>query len=210
MQEQSSDAAGPRIAIVGWGSLIWDLDDLAPKIRGGWRLGAGPALPLEFSRISRKRGGALTAVIDPNVGEASPTAVIESVRSSVSEAADDLAERERAPLGSIGWCDVAADESESRLSAVSAIVMIWCRSAGWDGAVWTDLSANFATVKKQSFDVEAALAYLQTLDRAALDHAIRYIESAPLETDTPFRRALAADPWWLAEAEGLARRGGFA
>ncbi len=37
-----------KIAILGWGSLIWDRRDL--QIAGDWQQG-GPVLPIEFSRI---------------------------------------------------------------------------------------------------------------------------------------------------------------
>lgn len=41
-------------AVIGFGSLIWDLDDLAPRVEGQWTLYAGPRLPLEFSLVSAK------------------------------------------------------------------------------------------------------------------------------------------------------------
>ncbi|SVC10487.1 uncharacterized protein METZ01_LOCUS263341, partial [marine metagenome] len=37
------------IAIIGWGSLLWDLDNLTPFVQGDWAINAGPRLPLEFS-----------------------------------------------------------------------------------------------------------------------------------------------------------------
>ena len=43
------------IAIIGWGSLLWDLDNLTPFVQGDWAINAGPRLPLEFSLVSRKR-----------------------------------------------------------------------------------------------------------------------------------------------------------
>lgn len=30
-----------RIAIIGWGSLLWDLDNLAPHVSGEWELDLG-------------------------------------------------------------------------------------------------------------------------------------------------------------------------
>ena len=46
---------GRGIAILGYGSLIWDLEILAPHVAGNWEMRAGPSLPMEFSRISKKR-----------------------------------------------------------------------------------------------------------------------------------------------------------
>ncbi|MDP6530786.1 MAG: hypothetical protein QF375_02760, partial [Arenicellales bacterium] len=53
-----------RFAIIGYGSLIWDLDNLAPYVEGEWDMYQGPHLPLEFSLISKKRKRALALAID--------------------------------------------------------------------------------------------------------------------------------------------------
>ena len=76
-----------RVAVIGWGSLIWDLDDLAPKVAGDWLMRAGPELPFEFSRISPKRKMGLVVCIDPNDGTPCPTHAIRSVRSDIHAAA---------------------------------------------------------------------------------------------------------------------------
>lgn len=55
-----------KIAILGWGSLIWDKRNL--RLAGEWQVG-GPVLPIEFSRVSGY--GRLTLVIDPLHGVAS-------------------------------------------------------------------------------------------------------------------------------------------
>lgn len=185
-----------RIAILGWGSLIWDLDDLAPKISGPWRRAAGPAAPLEFSRISPKRLNALTVVIDPEVGEPRPTAVIDSARAAISEAWADLAARERTKPSGIGWLDLSADDSQTRHPSFAETVAAWCVMEGYVGAVWTDLGPNFAEKYGRAFTLAEARTYLQTLPTESLVEAVRYIESAPPETDTPLRRLLADDPWW--------------
>ena len=48
-----------KIAILGWGSLIWNQNGL--PVKGQWKKN-GPVLPIEFSRVSRD--GRLTLVID--------------------------------------------------------------------------------------------------------------------------------------------------
>lgn len=53
----------PKIAIPGWGSLIWDKRPEFDKHHEQW-LQDGPVLKLEFSRISESRKDALTLVID--------------------------------------------------------------------------------------------------------------------------------------------------
>lgn len=193
-----------HVAIIGWGSLIWDLDDLAPKVVGPWRRGVGPALSVEFSRVSPKRLGALALVIDPENGQARPTSVIVSAKTDVSAAHRDLAARERAAPASIGWVDVIEDAGQSRAPGVAEAVADWCRAEGWKGAVWTDLAPNFSDAVGEVFSISAARAYLETLSGAALIEAVRYVECAPRETDTPLRRALREDPWWRDLAGRLA------
>ena len=184
------------ILILGYGSLIWDLDDLAPKVRGGWRIGAGPSLPLEFSRISPKRKQSLVVVIDTVAGDPCPTHVIESARGSVAEAVIDLAARERTDAAHIGWVDAQAGRACSNRDGIVGHVRDWCVGQGATGAVWTDLDGNFEQATGTSFTVERGIAYLKTLEDDSLAAALEYINGAPVGTDTPLRRALSLDPWW--------------
>ncbi|GMG81119.1 hypothetical protein LNKW23_03310 [Paralimibaculum aggregatum] len=186
----------PGFAVIGWGSLIWDLDDLAPKVTGAWQIGVGPALPLEFCRVSAKRNGALTVVIAAGHGTACPTHAIASRRAAIAEARADLAARERAPEAHIGAVCRISGQRHGSDRRVVALVADWCAASGWDGAVWTDLPSNFAAATGQPFSLAAARAYLAALPPERLADAVGYIESAPATTETPLRRALAGDPWW--------------
>lgn len=193
------------IAIIGWGSLIWDLDDLAPKVRGGWALGAGPALPVEFGRVSPKRLDALALCICRDHGAPCRTAVIESVRLEVAEAAEDLRARERAASPAmIGFVDVVADEARAAHDDLAESVAAWCRATGRRGAVWTDLPPNFEERKGRPFSVEAALEHFRALEAihpTGFAEGVRYMHRAPAETDTPLRRRVAEEPWWTAATE---------
>jgi len=189
-----------QILILGYGSLIWDLDDLAPWVRGEWRMAAGPALPLEFSRVSPKRKLSLVVVIDTAAGAPCPTHVIESARGTVAEAVADLAARERTDAEFIGWVDTEAGTAFSSHDGVTDRVRAWCAETGARGAVWTDLDANFETATGAPFTVERGLAYLRTLKGENLAAAREYIDGAPAATETPLRRALAAQGWWRSEA----------
>ncbi|RMF36872.1 MAG: hypothetical protein D6754_10605 [Alphaproteobacteria bacterium] len=193
------------IAILGYGSLIWDLDSLAPHVEGAWRMAAGPALPMEFSRISKKRRMGLVVCLDPEHGAPCPTHAIRSARQDIAEAAQDLARREHAPLSRIGSVCMKTGRRNGRLPEITARISQWCRQAGWAGAVWADLDPNFHTVTGADFTLPRALAYLQQLDGASLEEAVRYIALAPAATDTPLRRALAGTSWWRAAcaARGL-------
>ncbi len=192
------EALAGRIAVIGWGSLIWDLDDLAPKVEGTWMMGEGPVLPFEFSRISPKRKMGLVLCIDPFHGAPCRTSVIVSARRDIHEAAEDLRLRERAQAPEMigAWC-ARSGFLRARVPEAGDAVRDWAARTGAAGAVWTDLDANFEAVRGEAFSVERALAYLAGLTGESRAEAERYISEAPTLTDTPFRRALAA-----------ARRGG--
>jgi hypothetical protein len=196
------EMAPQRYAVLGWGSLIWDLDTLAPHVRLPWRMQAGPRLPMEFSRVSPKRRMGLVVCLDP-AGVPCPTHAVASTRGRLDQAIADLARRERAPRHRIGGVCLATGAGHGR-EAIAAAVRAWCRDTGWAGAVWTDLLPNYAELLGEDFSVERGAAYLRRLAGDSLDEAVRYIENAPATTDTPLRRRLSADPWWRAQALRLA------
>ena len=183
-----------RIAIIGWGSLIWDLEILAPHVTGDWLMEAGPKLPMEFSRVSPKRKLGLAVCLDPAVGVACKTHIIRSARGDIAGALEDLRARERAPMGRIGAFH--QDFQHGRMPEVVELVAGWCADNGWDGAVWTDLEPNFKAHTAQDFSVERGVEYLKTLQGESLVEAYNYIENAPKQTATPLRAALKYDPWW--------------
>lgn len=192
-------AADGAIAILGWGSLIWDIENLAPRVAGDWRMSAGPRLPIEFTRISQKRRGGLTLVIDARHGAEIPTHVIAHAGADLAAARTDLALRERAPERQIGWA--ARDSVWDPADPAAMAVRDWLRREGLDGAVWTALPGNFEAVSGKPFSHTAAEAHLQALAGGDLEEAVRYIHCAPAETDTPLRRHLAGCAWWRALVE---------
>jgi hypothetical protein len=191
-------------AVLGWGSLIWDLDDLAPHVTGPWLMGAGPCLPMEFTRVSPKRKMGLAVCLDPEHGVPCPTHVIASRRDILGDVVRDVAARERTSWEHIGGVCLPTNTRQGR-DEIGDIVADWCASEGWRGAVWTDLLTNYQEALAERFSVTHAVTYLQGLSGESLDEAVRYIENAPKGTDTPLRRALATEPWWQNEAARLRR-----
>jgi len=185
-----------KIAIIGWGSLIWDLEILTPHTVGAWHMAGGPKLPMEFSRVSPKRKLGLAVCLDPVVGVPCQTHVIRSKRGDIHAAIEDLRARERAPEGRIGAYH--PDFQHGRMPEVVALVQDWCVANGWDGAVWTDLEPNFLENTGQAFSVESGIAYLKALRGESLEEAYNYIQNAPTHTATPLRAALAQNSWWQA------------
>ncbi|MEM7404134.1 MAG: hypothetical protein AAF458_02525 [Pseudomonadota bacterium] len=192
----SVDFSG-RFVVFGYGSLIWDLDDLAPHVELPWEMDTGPALPMEFSRVSPKRKLGLVAVLDADHGDPCPTHAIASVRNSIDAAAEDLKRRERASsVAKIGAVCMRTGLRRSFAAAVAKEVETWCRARNAAGAVWADLAPNFAEVTGHAFSVERACDYLKSLTGENRAEAVRYLHFAPPATDTPLRRRLAQELWW--------------
>ena len=179
-----------KIAIIGWGSLIWDPRDL-PK-EGIWQED-GPELPLEFSRISRD--ARLTLVIDQTDGKIIKALHVLSPRTSLDDACEDLRKREGIPnKKSIGWVDIVK-KTDSYLTCreqanVHEIVEKWCIEHRYDAAVWTALPSNFKKETGKDFSDTAALEYLTSLPRNVCKEALRYIRNAPDCIDTPVRKVV--------------------
>lgn len=196
-----TEALKGKIAVIGWGSLIWDLDNLTPFVTGDWIMGAGPSLPFEFTRVSPKRKMGLAVCLDYVNGDRCPTNAILSKSTDIDQAAEELRARERAKIiDYIGLIHPASGARRSSIPEVADIFEDWCRRTGAAGAVWTDLGGNFEEDRGAPFSVPGAIAYLKTLQGESLIEAVRYIEYAPAATNTPLRRALAKDDWWRERA----------
>ena len=178
-----------RIALLGWGSLLWDEDGEFDSRHGRWRFD-GPTLKLEFSRISKSRGGALTLVIDTENGMDAQVAWSLSRRDRIDAAAEDLRKREETTRKRIGLYSVAGDRSGRDANAIAAI-KVWAGERGLDGVVWTDLPNNFKDKIGERFSVSAAMRYLDTLRGTDKESAFRYIDKAPAFVRTPLRTALS-------------------
>ena len=185
-----------KIAVIGFGSLLWDLDDLAPKVSGEWKMYEGPILPLEFSLVSRKRHYALALVIDYGDGAPCPTCVIDSVRSEIGAAIVDLANRERMEPTNIGFVDRNTGASHSHREETRNTFWNWIEDSTYDGAVWTDGERNFEALTGRAFSLQTAQDHLRSLQGISLEEARRYIRNAPARVETPLRRALEGAPWW--------------
>ncbi len=176
-----------RIAILGWGSLVWDPRKL--PLASSWMSG-GPQLPIEFMRISSD--GRLTLVIDHTNGVRIVSRFATSARSVLDDAVEDLRQREgptrRENIGSV----IAQGEPTTDANDSTGQIALWCRAAGFDAAVWTALGSNFREKRDAPFTVPAAMTYLAQLDGEQRRLAFAYINRAPAEVDTPLRSAFAA------------------
>lgn len=175
-----------KIAILGWGSLVWDQRELPTK--GDWKDG-GPSLPIEFSRVSKD--GRLTLVIDQENGMPTETCFVLSARLDLMDTVADLRDREGTVSKRIGFLntrdgtksiDKYADQED-----VFQIIQSWAEKKNIDAVVWTALLSQFKEQTGNEFSVEHAICHVKSLPKSARKIAIEYIVNAPSCIKTPFR-----------------------
>jgi hypothetical protein len=198
-----------KIAIIGWGSLVKEPREL--PIEGGWQVD-GPKLWIEFSRISKDgaRAGCLTAVIDERCETEVTTQYAVSQRTDLVAAIADLQARERTLAEYIASCEVG----RGRVSPYALShhpkscdrIRAWAKAKGFDAVVWTALARRFKDVLGIPFSPAAALNYLNTLPSPTKEAAMAYINNAPDQTMTPFRRLLLGQKQLRLPLEGTASK----
>lgn len=176
-----------KIAILGWGSLIWNPREL--KLAGGRQIG-GPVLSIEFSRISNDRR--LTLVIDERSGVDVPTRYALSSPASLELAISDLQEREGAPnRDRIGFVNIQHHRQSPRASAqhpqTCERIRTWVKDNQMDAAIWTAIGPRFHEKAGEPFSADAAVRYLASLKEPTKALALDYIWKAPAEVVTPVR-----------------------
>lgn len=180
--------------ILGWGSLIWDDYPTFNRQRGEWQ-DDGPALRLEFSRISGgKRKGALTLVIDNDNGAHCRVKYAQSKRRNPHDAVCDLRSREGTILKRVGYYFVGT--GESGVPEVPDSIKTWASGKGIDVVIWTGLGSNFSEEGRPPFSVPNAISYLKKLPPAGRKAAAEYMNRAPKAVDTPLRRAMRERAWF--------------
>ena len=180
-----------RIAVLGWGSLVWDPKQL--KVQGDFEP-SGPPLSIEFSRISAN--GRLTLVIDERNGTVCQTSYAVSAAESLDDARENLCVRESMThANGVGFvnCETGAISARAneRHPAAVPVILDWARTHGFDAVIWTALAPNFSAERNAEYTTAAAVAYISDLasDRFAL--AAEYIRKAPKAVQTPFRTAFS-------------------
>ncbi|MCP5391912.1 MAG: hypothetical protein H6920_09870 [Sphingomonadaceae bacterium] len=172
----------PRIACIGWGSLIWEPRDL--PLTGDWH-SDGPILPVEFARQSSDDHITLVLVeSDHRV----PTLWAEMKVETVAQAVEALKAREGVPnKSSIGrWPN---DTQREYIS--SDVIAEWAAANGVQAVVWTALLPGMKEKRGSVPTLDELAAHLAKLEGAALAKARNYIANAPTQIATPYREELA-------------------
>lgn len=188
-------AAMPKIAILGWGSLLWDkAEGEFDEQHTDWKFD-GPALKLELSRKSSSRLDVLTLVIDPLNGQECKVAYTLSKRRSADEAIADLCAREKTKAKYIGCAFADGSRRQGRDCNSLDVIAQWAKDRAIDVVLWTDLGSSFEGVAKADF-VRAAIDHIQRLAPEGKVKAAEYVWRAPKFIVTPLRNALQAEPWF--------------
>ena len=174
-----------KIAILGWGSLIWDIREFNNHINQ-WNE-SDLELPIEFSRISSSRKGALTLVIDPVNGVNVKVRYAIAKSNSLEENIQLLKKREGTILKNIGFVNLINDEFKSYNIDIAQKIKTWAKKNNFDGVVWTDLKSNYNKKAGKPFEVTEAFEYLKSLPLEVQKEAFNYINKAPKEIQTPLR-----------------------
>lgn len=190
-----------KIAVLGWGSLIWEPRSL--QLAAGF-VAFGPVLPIEFSRVSG--GNRLTLVIDESRGALCRTYFATSMLNELDAALLNLWVREGTgdePLPQrvrdstrVAFVDIAAGTANEHalLHNPKSVETIrsWAVDNTFDAVIWTGLVSNFEAKKGKSFSVLSALEHVAGVGNGGLETVLHYIWNAPPEVQTPVRAAVTA------------------
>ncbi|NHN26107.1 hypothetical protein FIA58_010505 [Flavobacterium jejuense] len=175
-----------KIAILGWGSLIWNPEILNFDRELGW-IGTGPILPIEFSRISRN--GRLTLVICKD-GSDVQTLYSFSAEKNIDSALKNLKKREGTTLKNIGYYIKSSEQFFPSDFEFKQNVLDWISENDIDAVIWTNLNENWKD-KTQN-----RLEYLESLDKERKELAREYIKNTPEQINTTLRKQIEVKLNW--------------
>lgn len=189
-----------KIAILAWGSIIWDPRNLMidnTQGQNGW-FNDGPMLPIEFARISQD--GRLTLVIVPGKAEIQTLYSI-SEYEDLNLAILDLSVRE-------GCCTNAIGNFTKKNSIISPSefqfrenIQRWIeRYKGIDAVIWTNLPQKLwytdKNNKKIQVQEDGIIEYLNALSAEIQANAEEYVRKAPPIVRTYIRASIERNLGW--------------
>ena len=183
-----------KIAILGWGSLIWLPKDLKFDTNSGWKEN-GPVLPIEFARISKD--GRLTLVITPN-GTEVPTLYAVSSFDSLNLAVLNLKKREGTNEKYIGSYNKSKDEFSPKEIPYKDNIKNWIQTSDFDAVIWTNLpeKLNLENMTKTEKDPDGRINYLQNLKGSESALAEEYIRNTPKQIATKYKTQIIKTLGW--------------
>lgn len=182
-----------KIAILGWGSLVWNPKLLQYNTTFGWQ-NDGPMLPLEFSRISKDFR--LTLVLEPTAKLVQSLYAI-STNTTMEEAILNLAVREGSARNAIGYFDLSKNKCHPEYFVYIENIKEWLTvHPEIDAVIWTNLKANWEETDRVKSKKRDRLDHLKTLDGPTKAIAEEYIRKAPIQITTNFRKEIQKELKW--------------
>lgn len=186
-----------KIAILGWGSLIWQPKDLKFDANIGWKEN-GPVLRIEFARISQD--GRLTLVFTPN-GTDVPTLYSVSSFNNLDLAVLNLKKREGTDEKYIGSYNKSKDEFSPIDFSFKENIKNWIQTTDFDTVIWTNLPENWEIRNEEkvvikTIDPNDRINYLQNLKGAESALAEEYIRNTPKQIATKYRNQIIKTLGW--------------
>ena len=172
------------VACIGWGSLLWDPQNL--MVDGEWK-GDGPLLPIEFARCSDN--GRVTLVMVPSADQLVQTSWCRLNYSTLDEASEQLRIREgRTRRSWIGrW---------PRATTTPTAISDWAAGKNLEGVVWTDIPPRWNGTVGAVPTADEVVAYLDGLEGDTRGLAEQYIREAPEFVRTPYRTIIEERLGW--------------
>ena len=186
-----------KIAILGWGSLIWQPKELEFDQEIDWQKD-GPMLPIEFARISKD--GRLTLVITSKGTEVKTLYAISKCK-TIEVAVLNLAIREGSGRKSIGSYDKASNQFSHADFLFNQNIVDWINTKDIDGVIWTNLGEKWDVKNEkggvvQQIQPEMRIEYLKGLKENGSALAEEYIRKAPIQIKTIFRKKIEEELNW--------------
>ncbi|PHS32748.1 MAG: hypothetical protein COA95_03115 [Methylophaga sp.] len=181
-----------QIACLGWGSLIWNQDNL--PLSSGWN-SDGPNLPIEFARESAD--GRMTLVLLDDAKQSTALWAILSA-TDIEIAKADLAKREGVSENNIKY-SIGYWESNSGMShgTCSEEISRWALEKELDGVVWTNLKYGFQSARGKLPTLAGVIEHLNGLSPEKKCVAEEYVRKTPVQVRTEFRNELENKLGWL-------------
>ncbi|MDM1454880.1 hypothetical protein [Myroides odoratimimus] len=181
-----------KIAILGWGSLIWDPKKLDFNEQIGWNVN-GPQLPIEFARISGD--GRLTLVITEH-GTFIPTLYAISKSNNFEKAIENLKSREGTSSKYIGWYNRNSTIFYPEDFLFKENIKSWIIETDIDFVMWTNLPEKWITKTKKEINPKERITYLKELNSDVKEIAKEYIQKTPEQIQTKYRQLIKEELKW--------------
>lgn len=187
------------IAILAWGSLIWDPKELNYNKYLGW-VYDGPVLPIEFARISKD--GRLTLIITENGTPNKTFYTFANQNQAFEETIENLRIREgNCNRKNIGYYKAETDEFHSEDFKYKNEIRNWSKEKKIKNIIWTDLPEkwNYENDNNETISINPneRIDYLKNLSLDKKERAEEYIKKTPFQIKTKYRSIIEHELNWF-------------